>query len=255
MEAKNVMASTEIASVLWQSNPTAGYSNRPELGWSQFGLKHRVVGGLTYKHEWNDFTGTTVGVFLEVAQGNSFVGAGGNRYSFIVAGDVNGDGYSGNDLMYIPENQGDITLVDYVDGSGNTVTAAEQWTALNSFIEQDSYLSDNRGSIAERYALVNPWYWNMDLRILQDFNLMAGEQKHTFQLSVDILNFGNLLSSSWGVRQVANSAVTTPLALAGFDGSGEPQYTYSVGVGETFQDDPSLFSRWQMQIGIRYMFN
>jgi hypothetical protein len=249
------MASTEIASVLWQSNPTAGYSNRPELGWSQFGLKHRIVGGLTYKHDWSDFTGTTVGVFLEVAQGNSFLGAGGNRYSFIVAGDLNGDGYSGNDLMYIPDNQNDINLVDYVDENGNTVTAAQQWTALNSFIEQDSYLSDNRGSIAERYALVNPWYWNMDVRIMQDFNIMAGGQKHTFQLSVDILNIGNLLNSDWGVRQVANSAVTTPLTLVDFDGNGEPEYNYRIGVGETFRDDPSLFSRWQMQIGIRYMFN
>lgn len=255
LEAKNVMASTEIASVLWQSNPTAGYSNRPELGWSQFGLKHRIVGGLTHKHAWNDFTSTTVGVFLEVAQGNSFAGAGGNRYSFTVAGDVNGDGMSGNDLMYIPDNQSDIILIDYVDGNGNTVTAAEQWTAFNSFIEQDSYLSNNRGSIAERFALVNPWYWNMDVRVMQDFNLIAGGTKHTFQLSVDILNFGNLLSSSWGVRQVANSAVTNPVALAGWTENGEPQYNYRVGLGETFQDDPSIFSRWQMQIGVRYMFN
>jgi hypothetical protein len=254
MEAKNVMASTEIASVLWQSNPTAGYSNRPELGWSQFGLKHRIVGGLTHKHAWNDFTSTTVGVFLEIAQGNSFAGAGGNRYSFTVAGDVNGDGMSGNDLMYIPTSADDANLVDYTDGT-TTVTAAEQWEAMNNFIEQDSYLSDNRGSIAERFALVNPWYWNMDVRVMQDFNLIAGGQKHTFQLSVDILNFGNLLSSDWGVRQVANSAVTTPVALAGFDAEGDPQYNYRVGVGETFQDDPSIFSRWQMQIGIRYLFN
>jgi hypothetical protein len=250
MEAKSVMTSTEIASVLWQGNATSGYSNRPELGWSEFGLKHRIVGGLTYKHDWSGFTSTTVGVFLEIAQGNSFAGAGGNRYSFIVSGDVNGDGQAGNDLIYIPQNQNDINLVEY-DG----VSADDQWAALNEFIEQDSYLSENRGSIAERFALVNPWYWNMDLRLLQDFNLMAGGQKHTFQLSIDILNFGNLLNSDWGVRQVANSSVTSPLELAGFDANGEPQYNYRVGVGETFQDDPSLFSRWQMQIGIRYMFN
>ncbi|MEN8194582.1 MAG: hypothetical protein ABFS12_17310, partial [Bacteroidota bacterium] len=252
MEAKSVMKSTEIASVLWQGNPTAGYSNKPELGWSEFGLKHRIVGGLTHKFKWNNFTSTTIGVFLEVAQGNSFVGAGGNRYSFTYAGDVNGDGQGGNDLIYIPNSADEINLVDYVDANGNTVTAAEQWTALNSFIDQDSYLSDNRGQIAERFALVNPWYWNMDLRVMQDITLFS---HHTFQLSFDILNVGNLLDSGWGVRQVANAAVTTPLGLAGWDGEGEPQFNYSVNLGETFQDDPGQFSRWQMQIGIRYLFN
>ncbi|MCK5088305.1 MAG: hypothetical protein KAQ90_12325, partial [Melioribacteraceae bacterium] len=258
LEAKSLMKSTEIASVLWQGNPTAGYSNRPDVGWSEFGLKHRIVGGLTYNHKWSGLTSTTIGVFLEVAQGNSFVGAGGNRYSFTYAGDVNNDGQMGNDLIYIPNNSSEINLVDYVDANGNTVTAAEQWDALNQFIEQDSYLSENRGIIAERFALVNPWYWNMDIRIMQDFNLYAGGQKHSFQLSLDILNFGNLLSSSWGVRQVANSAVTTPLGLAGWTGenqTGEPEFNYRVNLGETFQDDPGLFSRWQMQIGLRYIFN
>jgi hypothetical protein len=61
------------------------------------------------------------------------------------------------------------------------------------------------------------------------------------------------LSPSWGVRQVASAAATSPLALDGFDGDGEPIFTFN-GVKETFVDDPSLFSRWQMQFGLRYFF-
>ena len=47
-------------------------------------------------------------MFVEVAEGNRFAGAGGNRYSFIYSGDVNGDGQGGNDLIYIPRDQSEI---------------------------------------------------------------------------------------------------------------------------------------------------
>ena len=77
--------------------------------------------------------------FLRVLEGNRFTGAGGNRYSFLYAGDVNGDGYS-NDLIYIPKDQSEINLSEN-DGSGNFVaTVEEQWAALNSFIEQDDVI-------------------------------------------------------------------------------------------------------------------
>ena len=115
-------------------------------------------------------------MFLEVAEGNLFTTSGGNRYSFVYAGDVNGDGQGGNDLIYIPSNQSEITFQAYTDASGNTVTPAQQWNAFNSFIEQDEYLKENRGKIAERNGLVNPWYFNIDLRVLQDFSLMLGRR-------------------------------------------------------------------------------
>ena len=243
LDAENVMTTTEIASALFGGNPVQGDPNNPEASKSQFGQRHRIIGGATYKHTWNDKFATTFGIFMEAAEGNVFTTSGGNRYSFIYAGDVNGDGQSGNDLIYIPENANDINLSD-----------PSQWNALNSFIEQDDYLSEHRGEIAERNGLVNPWYFNIDLRILQDFTLQAFGKDNTFQLSLDILNVPNLINSSWGVRQVASPAATSPLELTGFDGNGEPIFNFS-GVKETFVDDPSLFSRWQMQIGLRYMFN
>src|SRR2546430_11370227 len=41
-------------------------------------------------------------------------------------------------------------------------------------------------------------------------------------VSFDILNLGNLINSSWGVRKVASPAATSPLKLVGFNGSGAP---------------------------------
>jgi hypothetical protein len=252
--AKNNLKSTEIASVLWQNQPVKGDPNNPELSWSEFGQKHRIVGDAVYTKTWSPRFKTQLGAFLEIAEGNRFAGAGGNRYSFIYSGDVNGDGQAGNDLIFIPRIEGEINLAPYVDRTGRTVSAAEQWNRLNAFIVQDDYLSKHRGEIAERFGAVNPWYNNLDLRILQDLGLYSGAKKHTLQLSLDLLNVGNLLNSDWGVRKVANPAATSPLTLVQFNSSGAPVFNFT-GPSSTFIDDPDLLSRWRAQLGLRYFFN
>ncbi|MBU2637079.1 MAG: TonB-dependent receptor, partial [Bacteroidetes bacterium] len=255
LEAKSLMKSTEIASVLWAENPVQGDPNKPGLSNSEFGNRHRFVGGASYRHEWSNQWATSFGLFVEVAEGNRFEGAGGNRYSYVYAGDVNGDGSIVNDLIYIPKNQSEIIFSE-TDKNGNFVgTVDEQWAAFNAFIEQDDYLKEHRGEIAERFGALNQWFSNIDLRVLQDFIVPMGGNKHTFQLSVDILNAANLLNSDWGVRQVASSAATTPLNLVRFDGTGAPVFNFNKEVTKTFIDDPGLKSRWQMQIGLRYFFN
>ncbi|HEU5260158.1 MAG TPA: TonB-dependent receptor [Gemmatimonadales bacterium] len=247
-DAKNNLKSTEIASVLWQNQPVQGDPNRPELSFSEFGQRHRIVGAATYQKAWSPSVRTQVGVFLEISQGNRFAGAGGNRYSYLYSGDVNGDGQAGNDLIYIPRTQSEITF------AGTLAEQQAQWNAFNAFIEQDDYLRTHRGQIAERFGALNPWYNNVDLRILQDFALRGGAQRHTFQVSFDILNVGNLLNSDWGVRKVADVAATSPLTLVGLDASNVPQFNFT-GPSQTFIDDPSLLSRWRIQLGLRYLFN
>jgi len=258
-QAKNNLKSTEIASVLWQSQPVQGDPNTPELSYSEFGQRHRIVGGATYVKSWSPSLRTSIGLFVEVAEGNRFAGAGGNRYSFLYSGDVNGDGTGGNDLIYIPQDQSEITLADCPVGCGTNVTAEQQWAALDAFIEQDDYLRSHRGEIAERNGAVNPWYNNVDLRILQDFAFGA-TTRHNFQVSLDLLNVGNLISSDWGVRKVASAAATSPLRLVTdangvpqFDANGAPVLQFT-GPAETFIDDPSVFSRWRAQLGVRYFF-
>ncbi len=253
-EAKNNLKSTEIASVLWQNQPVQGDPNKPGLSFSEFGHRHRIIAGATYGKSWSPTVRTQVGMFLEIAEGNRFAGAGGNRYSFLYAGDVNGDGQGGNDLIYIPNDQSEIQFDPYEEAPGDTVFAAEQWSRLDAFIGQDEYLSSHRGQIAERFGAVNPWYSNLDLRLLQDFAFRAGSTQHTFQLSLDILNFMNLLSSDWGVRKVASAAATSPLRLVRFDGGGAPVFNFT-GPSKTYIDDPGPLSRWRMQFGVRYLLN
>jgi hypothetical protein len=251
--AKNALKSTEIASVLWQSQPVQGDPNRPELSWSEFGQRHRIIGDASWVRRWSDRYRTQVGVFVEIAEGNRFAGAGGNRYSFIYSGDVNGDGSTGNDLIYIPRDQSDIRLAPYTAPDGSTVTAEEQWTRLDAFIEQDEYLGEHRGEIAERFGLVNPWYTSVDLRVQQDVALPMGGTSHGFQVTLDVMNVGNLLNSGWGVRKIADPSATSPLRLAGFDPDGTPVFNFT-GPDRTFIDDPDLLSRWRMQLGVKYLF-
>jgi hypothetical protein len=253
-EAKSLLKSTEIASVLFAENPVQGDPNKPELSYSEFGMRHRITGNAIYSHVWDDNFTSHFGLFFEVSEGNKFAGAGGNRYSFVYAGDVNGDGQTGNDLIYIPESQDDINLVPYQDEGGQTISPEEQWNKLNAFIEQDEYLKEHRGEIAERFGAVNPWWWNIDFRFMQDFAFFLGGMRHTFQLSVDILNVPNMLSSEWGVRKIASSSATNPLELVGFDVDGEPNFNYKGATTTTYVDDPGVNSRWQMQVGIRYFF-
>ena len=243
LDAKNNLKSTEIASVLWQSQPVQGDPNKPALSWSEFGSRHRIIATANYRHSWSNDLSTSLGLFFEMAEGNRYIYSGGNRYSHIYSGDVNGDGYNGNDLIYIPTDENDINLTD-----------ASDWTALDAFIEQDPYLSQNRGKIAERHGLVNPWFSNIDLRLLNDFSFDMAGKRHTMQLSIDIMNFGNLINDGWGVRQVADPSATSPLTLDSWDETtDEPVFSFT-GPESTFMDDVSEYSRWRMQIGLRYFF-
>ena len=262
LEAKSQLKSTEIASVLFTENPVQGDPNNPELSYSEFGNRHRITGVGTYSVRWSDNLATHFGLFFEVAEGNRFAGAGGNRYSYTYAGDVNGDGKGVNDLIYVPASQSEINLRP---GPSDTRTVDQIWNELNAFIEQDDYLKENRGKITERFGAVNPWWWNIDFRVMQDFIFKTGKTIHTFQISLDILNVPSLLSIG-GVRKVASSSATSPLKLSTnrvdpmtgdplpvFTPEGDPIFEFP-GVTETFIDDPGISSRWQLQLGIRYFF-
>ncbi|HEU4879623.1 MAG TPA: carboxypeptidase regulatory-like domain-containing protein [Gemmatimonadaceae bacterium] len=252
-QAKNSLKSTEIASVLWQNQPIQGNPNKPELSFSEFGQKHRFVGSASYSKSWSPRFKTQIGMFAELAEGNRFGGAGGNRYSFIYSGDVNGDGQGGNDLIYIPASASEINFDPFVS-NGQTLSAADQWNRLDAFIKQDAYLSKHRGEIAERFGALNPWYSDVDMRILQDIGFDRGTTRHTFQITLDVLNVGNLINSNWGVRKVASATATSPLTLVRFNAAGAPVFNFT-GPSKTYIDDPSLFSRWRAQLGLRYLIN
>ncbi len=229
----------EISSDAYDRNPgNITHTNSANLAPSLYGNKHRFIASFSKRFEYGKRFGTTISLFSEYALGG--------RFSYTYAGDINNDGSSLNDLIYIPT----VEEIANMTFTGTESEQTAQRNAFGAFISQDDYLSENRGAYAERYGALSPWYAQWDIRILQDIGVSAGNK---FQISFDILNFGNLINSKWGLRQRAtNTGLLQPIAVN--VANGNPVYTFDTNLTKTFFDDFGLDSRWQAQIGLRYIF-
>jgi len=226
----------EISGDAFDRNPTSVHVNEAVLANSAYGNRNRVMGTFNKKFEYGNVWATTISMFFEYAEGG--------RYSNMYAGDINNDGVSFNDLLYVPTD----TEIDGMSFNTSIDTEANQRAAYKAYIAQDDYLNSIRGEYSERNGSLNPWYSNWDLRILQDLGL-AGSNK--LQFSIDILNVGNLISSNWGVRQLPIN--NQPISV-NVDAANNPTYGFETGLTNTFSDSFELASRWRMQLGLRYSF-
>ncbi|MEI6409789.1 MAG: TonB-dependent receptor [Bacteroidota bacterium] len=248
-----------IAATAWSSNQVSNSPNTPTLSWSNYDLRHRFLLSGSYRFEVLHHVGITLAAFWNSQRGGSFfsdaaaASSPSTRYSFTYSGDLNGDAISGNDLIYIPKDQADINLVDLKKGTV-TYTPAQQWEALNKFIEQDDYLKKNRGSVMKRNGGLFPWFHKVDVRAAIDLFSNVGGKQNKLQFTVDILNIGNLLDSKWGNLKVITTQ--NPIKFEGYvTGTTQPKFTFDPANFQTFRTDNGLTSRWQMQLGLRYIFN
>jgi len=222
---------------------------------SDFSLGSRFNANVSYEIEYGGKFGgkSTIGLYYE--------GASGRPISYIYNDsetDLLGDDSRDNALIFIPAQQGDITLVDLFDNDGNLIaTPAQQWEALNRYIENNDYLSSRRGQFAERNGDRGQFNHVIDLKFLQDFYIKSGDTRHTLQLSVDIFNFTNLLNRDWGVRRFTNFGNVSPITTQ--SGGANPTFTFDPSIAdqdvELIDDSGLQSSRWQAQIGLRYIFN
>jgi hypothetical protein len=260
---------------LWSTRAIVNDPNAQNLSYSQFLQQHRVVASLSYRKEYLGHLATTISGFLDAGPNG--------RYSYTYNGDVNGDGSTTNDLMYIPRDKSEILLVNQTLFSGTPqatlYTADQQWIDLDNYIKQDSYLSKRRGEYAERNGAVNPWFTFIDARLLQDVFTNIGKNRNSLQFSLDVFNIGNLINSNWGVSQSVQR--TSPLSLDNssngannFDqATGRPRLQFTPitstrnvaldrSVSTTVQTlnvtdryNTGETSRYRIQLGLRYTFN
>lgn len=241
----------------WRNIVTVNGKNaNPPLSESSFSLGHRITANASYTLEYGgDFGGrTTIGLFYEGLEGQPY------SWLYQEGRDLLNDDSRDNALIFVPATQNDITLVNLTDSDGNVLaTPEQQWAALDAFIENDDYLSTRRGQYAERNAARAPWSHVVDLKFLQDVYIRtADDNKHTLQLSLDIFNFTNLINKDWGVRRIVRNFGEAALLTTA---SGGPDATFTFDpdtVIEDFEeiDDTGIqSSRWQMQVGLRYIFN
>ncbi|MFO7745727.1 MAG: carboxypeptidase regulatory-like domain-containing protein [Psychroflexus sp.] len=239
LNAKDVNSiEAEITGDAFTFNPTVGNANNDVLGFSKYGDTHRFIAVISknFKYGSQNQWETTVSSFVEYAKGG--------RYNYTYGGDINNDGSNINDLLYIPTTE-ELSRMQF-SGPG-------QAEAFNTFIENNDYMKDNRGSYFERYGALAPWRSTVDIRVLQDYNFkVSGDKTNTIQLSLDILNFGNLINSDWGIVQEPFNQ--QPIGVNVDPVTNEPVYTFSENRVDSFAVNTSLISRWRMQVGLRYIF-
>ena len=213
----------------------------PDVQRSQYVVPTKAIASVSYRLPYaNDHMATSVNLFYS---GSSPYGN-----SYIYSNDMNGDGYA-TDLIYIPKEKGEVKFVSQADED-----------AFFKFVEQDKYLSRNKGSYAEAYAARAPWAHRFDLRLAQDFSIKIDGRKNTLQFTFDFLNFGNLINNEWGVfktNTLANNGRI--LRYEGRDSSNVPTFSMAKNsAGEYLSESYSPYyhigQTWRLQFGVRYIF-
>ncbi len=246
-ESKNTVDPGSIAFGSWNNNAHAGNPNDPGIGYAGASPGHRVFVAVAYTKNYFSFGGTSVSLFW---QGNTL---GNTSYTF--SGDLNGDGGTSNDLIYIPRDVSEMNFTQFTSG-GKTYTPAQQAEAWDAFIESDKYLSERRGRYAKRGAIFLPMVYRADLSLSQNFYAHFAGKRHEFQFRMDALNFGNLLNKDWGVGQrlVTNQPLTNP----GVDSQGRATYRLRVInnqlVTKSLEPTAGLSDVYRIQFSLRYTF-
>ncbi|PSL36087.1 TonB-dependent receptor [Chitinophaga ginsengisoli] len=263
-DARNTAETGSTASSLWSARAVSADPNAANLTYASYRLPNRIIAMASYKVSYAKYFATSFGLIYEAAPAGVT--------SYIYNGDLNGDGFN-NDLMYIPTSDKDINLINVgsynaTTHTGSTTgtssdprTASQIWTQLNNFISQSGYLSSHRGQVAKANAVTLPFFKKADVNITEDISVKTGKERHTLRLSLDIINVGNLLNKNWGI--VKSATVTNPLKFEGIAADGKtPLFSFpyadvnnQVHYSNSFANNTGITSRWQMQFGVRYIFN
>lgn len=176
------------------------------------------------------------------------------RYSYQYSADFNGDGTNA-DLIFLPANTADLTFVDIVSGSEVLFTAAEQATAFDAFVANND-LEQYRGQYLKRNDFLMPWLNRFDVRIAQEIMAPVAGRNHRLEISLDILNVGNLLKSDWGIQQTLSDGqrLLTPVTRSATDPTFRMMTVSDELATSPFRDVTSFSSTWKMQLGLRYSF-
>jgi len=173
-----------------------------------------------------------------------YLGASQPPFTYVINGDANADGIGGagslkNDIVYIPRDASDITLVTASDSA-----------RLDAFIEQHRCLREQRGRIMARGSCRNGWLDVLNARVTTTLPMARGQH---LEITTDVFNVPNLISPRWGRhRDVTSGPSVTLLSLAGWD-STNARARYRVPLrfpARGVLDDAS--SRWRVQLGARY---
>ncbi len=221
--------------------PTVEGPNNIKLHNSQYVTPDRAVASGTY----SDKSGNHFSLIYEAWRG-------GYNYSYMLANDMNGDGYN-YDALYIPTDE-------QVKNNEFRFASADDAARFMDYVHGDKYLSKNQGKYAEAYSVYSPWVHRLDFSYKHDFKVKIGQSVNKLQLSVDVKNILNLFNSKWGVSKYMNSDLNEGriLKFESVDAEGYPVFSTPAKVNaniDTFVPNISIGQCWYASVGIKYMFN
>jgi hypothetical protein len=219
------------------------------MAFSDNEIRNRVIGNVNYRIELGKNSALQFSLYGQ-SQNQG-------RFSYTYGGDMNGDGLSGNDLMYVPRNQSEMNFLPLTaSGSAPAATVQQQRDAFDAFINQDKYLSSMRGKVVDRNGVLQPYVVRFDFSTQLELFRNIGKNRHTIQLRADIFNIGNMINNAWGVANFVNTF--NPLVAANVDANGVPLFRMNRVNNSinytTYRKSTGLGDVWQAQFGIRYIF-
>jgi hypothetical protein len=172
----------------------------------------------------------------------TYNGLSGTPFTYVVNGDINADGVSGNDPMYVPRNAADITM-----------QTPAQYATLDAYINGEPCLQENRGRILPRNACRQHWQNFLNARISKTVPTLRG---HSIEITADMLNVLNFLDSHWGLTRITGTGFENQNAvrLVGYDVVNQ-RGIYALALPTKNQVTlNAIGSRWVFQLGARYAF-
>ena len=222
----------------------SGRQDAQDLYPSKFDVPHRVVASGTYS-----FPSKTDVSF-------TFFGESGVPFEYVYGSDLNGDGGTANDLVYVPT---DAHLASEILFQQNgALTPAAQADLLETFISDHECLNSQRGKIMKRNSCRSPWTKVLNTSVRQSLPTIRGQN---FILQLDVFNFTNLLNKKWGAQDlgstnspsllVRRSAVAQPAQPLKWASGAQSIFTFSPSQQFNTQNPQSNYA---LQLQLKYSF-
>lgn len=236
---------------MWaDARAVSGRHDDPTLGVSLNDLPHRAVVAFTYASPWERWS---------TEMSFSYVGESGSPFTYVAGGtgkrgDLNADGSSTNDPIYVPR---DATIAAEISFSGrsdapnadNSLAAQaqriqNQRVAFEQFIGRTPCLRRQRGQILARNSCREPSSHTTIAAVRQAIPV----GRHRPEIALDIFNVLNLLNGDWGHYRIAAPPLLEHVAPEAV----EPTFRFDT-QRRSWITLPAE-SAFQLQLGVRYRF-
>lgn len=225
---------------IWASGrPLSGRHEELSTGVSAFEIPHRVVLAATYAAPWKRWK-TDFSLY--------YIGESGTPFTFGDStagglGDLNADGTSANDPIYVPRDATDLSEIVFAG-----IDSPAQGAAFEAFIRKTPCLRRQRGTIVGRNSCRGPWVNTSNASLRQSLRAIGA---HDLSLQVEVFNVLNLLNPSWGLFRVPKA---TLLQHVGQTLGTSTQPIFYFNAASAGASTENLESAYQLQLSLRYSF-